>query len=114
MLGKFLASGETKSCGCLYRDTRKTANLRHGKNPASHRVPVYSAYHRERSLCRNPNAKHYEYYGGRSILFCFDSFPEFYREVGDKPGPDYWLERIDKDGHFEKHNLSWIQKGKRQ
>jgi hypothetical protein len=112
--GRHLASGETKSCGCWYRDTRKTANHRHGKSPASHKVPVYSAYHRQRSLCRNPNVKFYEYYGGRSIRFCFDSFPEFYAEVGDKPGPDYWLMRRDSDGDFIAGNLEWVQKGKRK
>src|ERR1700675_4191761 len=112
VLGKCLASGETKSCGCWYRDTRKTANLRHGKCPASRKVPVYSAYHRQRSLCRNPNTKSYEYYGGRSIRFLFPDFPSFYAEVGDKPGPDYWLMRRDSDGDFIAGNLEWVQKGK--
>jgi hypothetical protein len=112
--GRHLASKETKSCGCLYRDTRKTANRRHGKSPCGRKIPVYSAYHRQRSLCLNPKTKHFNYYGGRGILFCFASFPEFYAEVGDKPGPDFWLMRQDSDGHFEPGNLEWVQKRTRK
>jgi hypothetical protein len=35
-------------------------------------------------------------------------------EVGDKPGPDYWLERSDKDGNFEASNLHWVLKKARR
>jgi hypothetical protein len=106
--GRHLASGETQSCGCWYRDTRKTANLRHGKCPALHTTPEYSAYIREKGWCRNPNDRHYAYYGGRFIAFNFLSFAEFYAEVGDRPSPDCWLMRKDRDGHFEEGNLEWV------
>jgi hypothetical protein len=112
--GRHLRSGESRSCGCLYRDTRRTANRRHGKSPCGRKIPVYSAYHRQRSLCLNPKTKHFNCYGGRGILFCFDSFPEFYAAVGDKPGPLFWLMRKDPDKHFERDNLHWVEKGLRK
>jgi hypothetical protein len=111
--GRNLASRETQSCGCLYRATRKTANLRHGKAPASHKVPVYSAYYHDRGLCQNPNTKHYEYYGARNIEFRYGSFAEFYADVGDQP-KDCWLMRIDRDGHFEPGNMQWVQRRHRR
>jgi hypothetical protein len=109
-----LVSGSTKSCGCLYRETRKTAGFKHGKCPVRKKFPEYSAYHRQRSLCRNPKTKWYEYYGGRGIEFRFDSFPEFYACVGDKPSADHWLMRIDPDGHFEAENLEWVVRRKKR
>jgi hypothetical protein len=110
--GRNLASGETKSCGCWYRDSRKMANFRHGMSPSTYKTPEYSAYHREKSLCRNPLIKHFKYYGGRGIEFRFDSFPEFYAVVGNKP-PGCWLMRIDRDGHFESGNLEWVPRNRK-
>jgi hypothetical protein len=109
-----LVSGDVRSCGCLYRETRRTAGWKHGKSPVGRKIAVYSAYYRERSLCRNPNIPFFEYYGGRGIEFRFDTFPEFYAVVGDKPGVDYWLMRLDSDGHFEAGNLHWVRRGKKR
>jgi hypothetical protein len=35
---------------------------------------------------------------------------------GISPGPDYWLVRIDRDGHFEAGNMEWrpIKRHKRK
>lgn len=112
--GRHLRSGEVKSCGCWYLATRKTANFRHGKAPASRKIPVYSAYCRERSWCFNKNHKQWKYFSGRGIKFLFASFPEFYAAVGDKPGNNYWLQRRDSDGHFSAENLEWREKGRRK
>jgi hypothetical protein len=106
--GRHLRSRETQSCGCLYRDSRRRANFRHGQSPAKNASPVYDAFHRQRSWCRNPNDHQAQYYSQRGVEFRFSSFSEFYREVGDKPGPDCWLVRINRDGHFEPGNLHWI------
>jgi hypothetical protein len=44
------------------------------------------------------------------------AFVDFQDHVGDKPGPDYWLVRIDRDGHFEAGNMEWrpIKRHKRK
>jgi hypothetical protein len=63
--GRHLRSGESKSCGCWYLATRKTANRKHGKAPSSHKIAVYSAYCREKSWCTNQNDHAWRYYGGR-------------------------------------------------
>jgi hypothetical protein len=107
--GRHLRSGESRSCGCGFRKR----NLKHGKAPASHKIPVYSAYCRQKSWCRNPNDHHWKYYGGRSIRFGFQDFPTFYRHVGDKPNNHCWLMRKDRDGNFEPGNLHWVQRRSR-
>jgi len=111
--GDLLANGETKSCGCWYRETRRTANRTHGKAPASPKIPVYLAYGREKSWCRNRNDRNYARCGGSGIRFLFSSFPAFLIEVGDKPSPDHWLMRIDRDGHFAPGNLQWVPRNNR-
>jgi hypothetical protein len=69
-------------------------------------TPTYRAYIGAKGRCNNPNNTHYEYYGGRGIKFCFDSFPEFYKEIGEKP-PNTSLDRIDTNGNYELGNIKW-------
>jgi hypothetical protein len=111
-----LRDATTQSCGCWYRDSRRITNYRHGHARMRSKSATYRAYQREKSLCECPTNRHFKYYGGRDpvIEFRFGSFAEFYSAVGDKPGVGHgcWLERIDKDGHFEASNLHWIYKKK--
>lgn len=74
---------------------------------------MYSAYQRQKAWCRNPAERCWQYYGGRGIVFLFEDFPSFYAEVGDKPGPDYWLMRKDRDGNIAPGNVHWVQKKKK-
>jgi hypothetical protein len=108
--GDQLRDGTTRSCGCLYRDSRRTVNFRHGQSPAKNANPVYDAFYRQRSWCQNPRDRHARYYQGRGIEFHFGSFIEFYAAVGDKPDDEHWLMRIDPDGHFEAGNLHWVSR----
>lgn len=94
-----LKSGNTKSCGCLDLE-RKT---KHGKSDSNE----YHAYESAYSRCNNPNNKYYHLYGARGIEFRFNSFEEFYQELGDKPGNEYSLDRINVNGHYEIDNVRW-------
>ena len=110
--GRCLAEGSTRSCGCLYRATRKSANLRHGKSPQGKKIAVYSCWTRQRGWCFNPKDHHWKYYGGKGVQFLFKTFPEFYLHVGDQP-PGCWLMRKDRDGNFEAGNLHWVERRSR-
>ena len=57
-----LRSGNTRSCGCLRRDTAAAANKSHGLN--AH--PLYSVWVNMLARCENPAAKDYPNYGGRT------------------------------------------------
>jgi hypothetical protein len=104
--GRHLRDGRIKSCGCWYRATR-TTTIKHGQARINKATATYRAYQRQKSLCRNPRGRMARYFHDRGVKFLFASFSDFYNEVGDKPGPDYWLLRIDRDGHFEPGNLEW-------
>ena len=60
--------------------------------------------------CYNKNAKRFENYGGRGIIVCdewINSFPQFLKDVGDKPSKIHSLERIDVNSNYESGNIRW-------
>jgi hypothetical protein len=89
-----LLSGETKSCGCLQRDTAKRDSTTHGL--AGH--PLWSLWRDIRNRCYNPKVNSYHLYGGRGVAMCEEwrnDFMAFYNWAignGWKPGL-----QIDKD-----------------
>jgi hypothetical protein len=69
--------------------------------------PERKAFHGAKTRCTDPNADSWKYYGGRGIEFRFESFNQFLLCVGERPGPEYSLERINPDGHYEPGNVRW-------
>lgn len=59
-------SGATRSCGCVYKATRREINKKHG----DYRDPLYKAYTAMKSRCKNANNPNYHRYGGRGITVC--------------------------------------------
>lgn len=50
------------------------------------------------------------HYQQRGITICArwrDSYPAFLADVGPKPSPQHWLERIENDGDYEPGNVCW-------
>lgn len=83
---------------------------KHGETANNKTSAEYKCYFSALDRCRNPKRKDYKYYGGRGIEFRFTSFSEFLNEIGRKPSPDYSIERIDVNGHYEKGNVRWATK----
>jgi hypothetical protein len=95
-----LTTGTTKSCGCQhYPGVRRT----HGMCGTAE----YGAFTSAKERCNNPKNRRYDIYGGRGIEFRFDSFEQFFAEVGLKPSPHHSLDRKDSNGHYEPGNVRW-------
>lgn len=98
-----LNSGQIKSCGCL----RRVCHITHGHNRNRSQTSELSSYRSAKQRCENPKSQYYEIYGKRGIQFRFNSFEEFFSEIGLKPSLNHTLERIDTNGHYEKGNVKW-------
>lgn len=107
VVGKQLLSGKTRSCGCLYRDTRGLSkNIKHGYFGTR----IYRIWSGMLSRCTNENHDYYHQYGGRGIKVCdqWKTFEGFLKDVGLPPSDKHTLDRFpNKDGDYEPGNFRW-------
>jgi hypothetical protein len=106
--GQRLRNGESKSCGCLARKLTKIRNRKHGLAHTS----IYRIWAKIKMRCTNTNDPSYKDYGGRGINMCdewFNSFEQFYKDMGDKP-EGLSLDRIDNNKGYFKENCRWATK----
>lgn len=97
-----LVQGETKSCGCDRRyDTRTT----HGMKG----TPTYSSWSAMMTRCFNEKDRAYASYGGSGITVCerWRNFESFLADIGERPGSEYSLDRIDGAKGYEPGNVRW-------
>lgn len=71
----------------------------------------YKSWIAMRARCK-PNAKCAKYYYDRRIVIAreWDSFSIFLKDMGQKPAPDYTLERIDNNKGYNRDNCKWATK----
>lgn len=84
-----------------------------GRTPS----PEYTAWRHMKSRCLNPRDKRYADYGGKGITVSDrwrNSFEAFLADVGERPGPEYSLERHDNRGHYETWNCYWATRSEQQ
>lgn len=105
IIGRYLKSGRSTSCGC-YRQELATKNATiHGYTGTREFASWTSAIDR----CTNPNSPKFKHYGGRGITMCQrwrESFTAFISDMGPRP-PKMSLDRINNDGNYEPGNCRW-------
>lgn len=107
--GTSLKKGSSQSCGCLVKERTAAATIKHGHAVGGVLSPEYRSWQHMRRRCQNPKEPNYFRYGGRGITICarWESFENFFADVGPRPSKKHSLGRIDNDGNYEPGNVRW-------
>ena len=103
-----LRSGNTRSCGCLHRDTVRDYMTTHGATLYRKYTGAYKSWLGMKLRCNYRCYQHYDCYGGRGIKICkrWMRFQNFLADMGERP-PNHSLDRINNDGDYKPSNCRW-------
>lgn len=105
---KGLISGDTKSCGCLWKESMSNSHTTHNKT----NTRLYRIYTGMRQRCLNSKSDNYYLYGGRGITICHEwlsDFDSFYNwSISHGYDGKLSIDRINVNGNYEPGNCRWV------
>jgi hypothetical protein len=103
-----LQTENTRSCGCLHRETTSKTFRKHGKS----RSKEYQVWRTMKKRCTDQNGRWWHIYGGRGIRVCKrwldpkSGFENFLADMGPRP-QGMQLDRRENNGNYTPKNCRW-------
>jgi hypothetical protein len=105
-------------CEAHYQRFRKYGDAQYPPQRCEHgfslkKHPLYRLWTGIKTRIFNKNSHLYKDYGGRGITICDrwieipHGFLNFVEDVGERPSPEYSIDRIDNNGNYEPGNVKW-------
>jgi len=101
----YLTRWHTTSCWCYNLEALIKRSTKH--NLANSKI--YYIWQWILARCKNKNNKRFERYWWRWIKCLWNSFEEFYKDMGESHKEWLSIERIDNDWNYCKENCKWIE-----
>lgn len=104
-----LDTGNTKSCGCLKKETTSSVKSTHRMSKSVE----YDTWCSIKSRCCNKRNADYKFYGAKGIEMCdrwLESFENFYEDMGERPSGGHSIDRINSEGGYYPENCRWATK----
>ncbi len=92
---------------CMYK---RGGNYKHGHAPNGHPSLTRNSWQAMRQRCGDTKHVSFPRYGGRGIGVCTEwhDFAQFFSDMGERPGPEYSLDRIDPKKDYYPSNCRWL------
>ncbi len=104
-----LKNGDTKSCGCLQKETVIRNNTRHNHARRQRQSKIYTTWQSMIQRCTDKNCRDYILYGRIGIVVCerWLKFENFLKDIGGPPTKIHSLDRINNNKGYCKSNCRW-------
>ena len=109
-----LRSNNTKSCGCLQKETaskNSKESAKYGGESSSQYQRLFRIYRAMIHRCYNKNDSCYNYYGGRGVSVCDEWKNDYFTfkkwALDNGYNDKLTIDRLDHNGNYEPNNCKW-------